>query len=196
MGRPPVTTHAALETVGIELFTTHGFERTSVDDIAEAAGVSRRTFFRYFPAKADVVWGDFDRAVEALRAHLATMPADVDLMEALRRAVVRFNHLEPEQRAHHRRRMVLILEVPDIVARSTLRFTTWRQAIAEFAAQRLGQDPSDLLPRTIGYSCLGAAMACYEQWLVDADADLDELFEQAFAALARGFDDEVARSGA
>lgn len=110
MGRPPVTSHAALEQVGIELFATRGFERTSVDDIAEAAGVSRRTFFQDFPAKADVVWGDFDVAVERLRSHLAAMPADIGLMEAIRRAVVRFNHLEPAQRDPHRRRMTLILD--------------------------------------------------------------------------------------
>jgi TetR/AcrR family transcriptional regulator, regulator of mycofactocin system len=187
MGRPPVTTHHELERVGIDLFTRHGFEATSVDDIAEAAGVSRRTFFRYFSAKADVVWGDFDNAVGRMREDLASMAPDLPLMEAIRLAVVRFNYVPPEQIPHHRKRMRLILEVPEVIARSTLWYATWRHAIDEFAAERLGQDAEDLLPRTIGYCALGAAMAAYEQWLREEDASLDCLMESGFRALAIGF---------
>lgn len=193
LGRPPVTSHAQLERIGIHLFTTRGFEATSVDDIAEAAGVSRRTFFRYFSAKADVVWGDFEGAVTRMRQDLASTPEGVPLMESLSRAVVRFNHLPAEQVPHHRQRMRLILEVPEVIARSTLWYATWRGAIVEFAARRLGQDEEAILPCTIGYCALGAAMAAYEQWLRDEEAPLDELLEQSFAALATGLDVDVGR---
>lgn len=191
IGRPPATTHAELERIGLELFTTNGFEATSVDDIAAAAGVSRRTFFRYFPAKADVVWGDFDAAVARMRDELAAMPDDVPLIEALQVAVVRFNHVPLEQVPYHRQRMRLILEVPEVIARSTLWYATWRHAIAEFAAARLGQDPESLLPRTIGYCALGASLAAYEQWLREEDSSLPCLFERGFRALTVGFDAEV-----
>lgn len=186
-GRPPSTTHAELERIGIGLFWDRGFAETSVDDIAEAAGISRRTFFRYFPSKADVVWADFDVAVDRMRADLAAMPADLDLMDALRRAVVRFNEVPAEQVPHHRRRMWLLLEVPDVIARSTLRYAQWRRAIDEFAARRLDMDPGDLVPRTIGRCALGTALAAYEQWLRDDDADLAELLDEAFHHLAVGF---------
>lgn len=186
-GRPRSTTHAELERIGIDLFVERGFAETSVDDIAAAAGISRRTFFRYFASKADVVWADFDAAVERLRADLDSMPADLDLMEALRRAVVRFNAVEPDQVAHHRRRMRLLLEVPDIIARSTLRYAQWRRVVDEFAAVRLDQDPEDLVPRTIGRCALGAALAAYEQWLRADDADLVQLLDDAFRHLATGF---------
>src|ERR1700733_4483234 len=58
-GRKPVTSRADLEHVAFDLFDRQGFERTTVDDIARAAGIGRRTFFRYFPSKNAVPWGTF-----------------------------------------------------------------------------------------------------------------------------------------
>lgn len=192
LGRPPLTTHATLGQVGIELFTTRGFEATSVDDIAAAAGISRRTFFRYFTSKADVVWGEFDAEVADLRADLAATPEDAPLMDALRSAVVRFNTVPAAHQTQHRRRLRLLLEVPDLIAHSTLRYAQWRRAVDEFAAARLGQDPEDLLPRTIGRCALGATLAAYEQWLREDDADLGSLIDQAFRALSVGFEQTAA----
>src|SRR4051812_41921439 len=63
-GRPPVSSRAAIERVAFTLFARQGFDETTVEDIAAAAGISRRTFFRYFASKNDVVWGEFDRGLE------------------------------------------------------------------------------------------------------------------------------------
>jgi mycofactocin system transcriptional regulator len=186
-GRPPSTSHATLEEVGIRLFIERGFDETSVDDIAAAAGIGRRTFFRYFPSKADLVWGDFDAELDRMRACLARLDPHLPMMEAVRQAVIDFNALQPEQEAQHRRRLTLILGVPTLIAHSTLQFAHWRAVIAEFAAQRLGQDPEDLLPRTIGHCALGTAVAAYEEWLRDTGADLRALLDEAFGQLAHGF---------
>ncbi len=59
---PPTSEIAA---VALELFAERGFEETTVEDIAAAVGVGRRTLFRYFPSKNDMVWGDFDRVLRA-----------------------------------------------------------------------------------------------------------------------------------
>jgi len=186
-GRPPSTSHATLEEVGIRLFIERGFDETSIDDIAAAAGIGRRTFFRYFPSKADLVWGDFEAELDRMRACLARLDPRLPMMEAVRQAVIDFNALQPEQEAQHRRRLTLILGVPTLIAHSTLQFAHWRAVIAEFAAQRLGQDPGDLLPRTIGHCALGAAVAAYEEWLRDTGADLGALLDEAFGQLAHGF---------
>ena len=62
-GRPRGTSARALELIALRLFTDQGFEQTTVDQIATAAGVSRRTFFRYFDSKSDVLWSEFDAEV-------------------------------------------------------------------------------------------------------------------------------------
>lgn len=187
-GRPPSTSHAELEHIGVRLFVEQGYDRTSVDDIAAAAGIGRRTFFRYYAAKADVAWGDFEAAVDRLRGRLAAVPDDVPMMEALRTAVVEFNEVPADQLAWHRQRLSLILGVPSLQAHSTLRFVSWREAIAEFAARRLDATPSDLIPHAIGHCALGTAVAAYEEWLADESADLSVLLDTAFHALAHGFD--------
>src|SRR6185312_6579868 len=87
-GRPPGTSARALEVIALRLFTEQGFEQTTVDQIAAAAGVSRRTFFRYFDAKSDVLWNEFDAEVDTIRGLLARTPADLSIMEGVRRAVL------------------------------------------------------------------------------------------------------------
>jgi mycofactocin system transcriptional regulator len=186
-GRKPSTSRHELERLALELFVTRGFDETAVDDIAAAAGIGRRTFFRYYPSKNDVVWGDFDRELDRMRQWLNACPDRVPLMDAIRGAVVAFNSYDPATQASHRHRMSLILTVPALQAHSTLRYAEWRAVVAEFAARRLGQRPEDLLPRVIGYAALGAAIAAYEQWLLDEEADLGALLDAAFHELAAGF---------
>lgn len=187
VGRRPSTTHAELERVAFALFDERGFEATGVDEIAAASGIARRTFFRYYPSKSDLVWGDFDAELDRFRAWFAAAPDDDGLMETVRAAVVAFNDVPPEQHAQHRRRMGLILGVPTLRANSTLRFVQWRAVISEYAALRLGLAPSDLLPNVISHCALGATTAAYEQWLHDDAADLARLLDEALGELAIGF---------
>ena len=187
IGRRPSTTHDALEAVALELFTTRGFDETSIDDIAAAAGIARRTFFRYYPSKSDLVWGEFDAELDRMRSWFAGASPDVPMMEAIRQAVIEFNRLPPDQVHQHRRRMSLILGVPTLLANSTLRFAQWRAVLAAFAADRLGLRPDDLLPKVVGYSALGATLAGYEEWLRDDGSDLLELLDAALGELAVGF---------
>jgi TetR/AcrR family transcriptional regulator, regulator of mycofactocin system len=190
-GRRRVTSRAELERVAFGLFERQGFEQTTVDDIAAAAGIGRRTFFRYFPSKNDVPWGDFDTELERMRIRLASFPPRTRLMDAIRIAVVDFNRVPPEQIGWHRRRMELLLRTPALQAHSTLRYAAWRQVIAEFVADRTGQAPDALAPRTIGYVALGAALAAYEHWLQAADANLGELLEGAMRQLGAAFGDHA-----
>jgi TetR/AcrR family transcriptional regulator, regulator of mycofactocin system len=187
IGRQPSTTTAALSHVGLELFIARGFDATTVDDIASAAGIGRRTFFRYFASKNDVPWGDFDALLQGMREHLRTVPAEVPLWASLRDAVVEFNRFPATEAPIHRRRMELILGVPALVAHSTLRYDAWRQVIAEHAGRRLGQPHEALEPQAIGWTCLGIALAAYEQWLRRADADLGGLLRDAFTVVEGSF---------
>jgi mycofactocin system transcriptional regulator len=186
-GRRRITSRAQLEQVAFDLFDRQGFEQTTVDDIAAAAGIGRRTFFRYFASKNEVPWGDFDAELTRMRRRLAATPPDAPLMDAIREAIVDFNRLPAEQRPAHRRRMTFILGVPALQAHSTLRFAAWRQVIADFTAQRTGQRPGALLPRTVAHAMLGVAVAAYEQWLASPDEDLCELLDTAIRGLGSAF---------
>lgn len=183
-GRRRITSRAELEQAAFDLFDRQGFDETTIDDIAAAAGIGRRTFFRYFPSKNDIPWGDFDAELDRMRARLRAFPAHLALMDGLREAIVDFNRIAADQVPQHRRRMRLILWVPALKAHSTLRFTAWRQVVAEFAAGRLGVPPGSLAPQAIAHAVLGVAVAAYEQWLAADGADLGELLDAAMRHLA------------
>lgn len=169
--------------MALDLFATRGFDATTVDDIAAAVGVGRRTFFRYFDSKNDIVWGDFDSVMERLRTALAGRGADVPLMEALRHGVVESNRYPPEQLPGLRIRMTLITDTPALEAHSALRYAAWRAVVAEFAAARLAADPADLMPQVISQVALGTAMASFGRWVAHPEEDLEALLEEAFRAL-------------
>jgi mycofactocin system transcriptional regulator len=186
-GRRRVTSRAELEHAAFRLFEETGFEQTTVDDIAAATGIGRRTFFRYFPSKNDVVWGQFDTELDRMRIRLKASPPDVPLMDAIRDALVDFNRVEDAQIPWHRRRMALILRVPALLAHSTLRFADWREVVAEFVASRTGVRTGDLAPQAISHAVLGVAIAAYNQWLDDPESDLGFLLDSAMRELAAAF---------
>ena len=185
-GRRPVTSHAQISTIAIDLFTRKGFDETSVDDNAEAAGIARRTLFRYFPSKNAIAWGDFAAHLDAMRTRLTLIPDDLPIADALRQALVTFNEIPDGELDNHRRRLRLLLEVPALQAHSMIMYADWRQVIATFCAARLGADSNEHLPQAIGWLCLGTALAAYEQWLADPGADLLALIEAGSDLLADG----------
>lgn len=187
-GRPRATSRQALEQIALRLFEEHGFEATTVEQIADAAGVSRRTFFRYFDNKAAVLWSEFDQEVATLHRLLAGMPEDLTIGEAIRRAVLEANHYGVDDVGGLRSRMHVIATVPAIQASATVHYDGWAGALATFAARRLGQQPDDLIPRAIGYSALGVCRAAFDQWTKQADTDLIHYLDEALTAWKHGFD--------
>ncbi|HVV29608.1 MAG TPA: mycofactocin system transcriptional regulator [Mycobacteriales bacterium] len=185
VGRRPVSSPQAIEKAAFALFDRNGFEATTVDDIAHAAGIGRRTFFRYFASKNDVVWGDWQGALIRMRRQLAAAPVGAPLAEVLRDAVVGYNRIEPSQVSQHRRRMELVLHVPALQAHSTLRYAEWRDVVADFVATRTDQRSTDLLPQLTAHAALGAAVTAYEQWLRDAGGDADDLAALLHECLTR-----------
>jgi mycofactocin system transcriptional regulator len=186
-GRRRATSRAELEHAAFALFAAHGFDATTVDDIAAAAGIGRRTFFRYFPSKNDIPWGAFEDELDRMRVRLKACPPEVPLMDAIRLALIDFNRVAPDQVPLHRRRMELILRVPTLLAHSTLRFTAWRAVVAEFVAERTGRRPDDLAPQAIAHAVLGVSVAAYEHWLDDQHADLGTLLDNAMRELGAAF---------
>src|ERR1035438_6171431 len=90
-GRRPSTTREEVARVALDLFNRQGYDETTVDQIAVAVGVSRRTFFRYYESKRDVVWGEFDAELIRLHDQLEGAPSDRPMMDVLRQAVMATN---------------------------------------------------------------------------------------------------------
>ena len=185
-GRPPGTSRREVTRTALELCAERGFEETTVDDIAEVLGVSRRTLFRYFASKNDMVWGDFDWVLDRLRHCLDATAPDVPLHEALGHAVVESNRYEDEQLPELRIRMRLITGVPALQAHSALRYAEWREVIAVWVAQRLGCRPGDLIPQTVAHAALGTSMAAFLVWVDDPSSDLVANLEEAYRLLGHG----------
>ena len=183
IGRQLSTSRGELSHLALQLFLERGFDGTTVDDIAAAAGIGRRTVFRYFASKNDLPWGDFDALLERMRGFLRGLPADTPLLQALGAAIIDFNRLPEAEIPYHRKRMELLLNVPALAAHSTLRYESWRQVIAEYAAERLGVAADGLEPQALGWILLGVSLSAYEQWLKHEDADLLELITRALGML-------------
>jgi mycofactocin system transcriptional regulator len=196
-GRRPTTNRRELERVAIALFAEGGFDRTTVDDIARAAGIGRRTFFRYFESKNDVIWGEFDEQLARMRAAFAALPDGITLMEGIRRVVVEVNRYGRDDLTDLHRRMSLIAATPALRAHSTLRYDAWRGAVADYVARRLGQASTDLLPATVAGATLGVATAAYAHWLGGGAGaiDLPVLMASALDRLSSGFGSLGASSG-
>jgi len=187
-GRPPGTSARDLELVALDLFTRRGFDETTVEQIAAAAGVSRRTFFRYFESKSDVLWHSFDAEVARLRAAFAAVPEEVGLLDGIRAGVVGVNRYRPRDVPELRARMHLITSVPALAASAALHYDDWERAVGEFAARRLGQPPDSLYPLAISRATLATCRAAFDRWAARADADLTVYLDAALRALAAGFD--------
>jgi TetR/AcrR family transcriptional regulator, regulator of mycofactocin system len=179
-GRAPSTSIEAIEKVALELFRARGFEETPVEDIAAAAGISRRTFFRYFGSKNDILFGNFDVLLHDLETWLDSVPDDRPMFDVIADATMRFNRFHSDGSVAHRERMELILHTPALRANAALRNAEWLSVVARYAARRMDAPPDSLGPQLAGHIALGAANAAYEQWLRDETSDLDELVHRAF----------------
>ncbi|MDH6197899.1 mycofactocin system transcriptional regulator [Mycobacterium frederiksbergense] len=186
VGRRPSTTQDHITDVALELFATRGFSEVSVDDVARAAGIARRTLFRYYASKNAIPWGDFDAHLRHLRELLATLSTEISLAEALREALLSFNTYDAREMTQHRQRMRVILETAELQAYSMTMYAGWREVIAAYVAQRIGASTTDLMPQTVGWLMLGVALSAYEHWLADESVSLPHAIAQAF---------EVARPG-
>jgi TetR/AcrR family transcriptional regulator, regulator of mycofactocin system len=186
-GRPPATSSRELRQIALRLIALNGFDNTTIEQITAEAGVSERTFFRYFATKASVLWTEFEAEAHSIRSALAEVPDDVPMMDAIRRAVVSANHYQAVDLQELRLRRSLIATVPALWASAAEHYDAWERVIGEFAARRLGHPADSLYPLAIGRAVLATCRAAYDRWSARADADLAGYLDTALKALAAGF---------
>lgn len=179
-------TRARIEAAALELFTRRDFETVTADEVADAAGISRRTFFRHFATKADAVWGDFHAHVVRLDQLLAGTDPDQPVLASICAAYVEVNDYDAADLPLLRHRMRLILTEPALQAHSQVRYADVDRVVAEHVARRTGADPHSLVPRLVATATRAAATTAFETWLI-GEGSLAEDLHAAFDELAGGF---------
>ncbi|MET9952030.1 TetR family transcriptional regulator [Streptomyces sp. NPDC006339] len=178
----------------LQLLARKGFDAVTVDEIATDVGVSKRTFFRYFASKEDVVVRFLSGMGADIHAALAGRPAGEPPSASLRHAVAVPLAACTDRHADHAARALrvvqLILRTPPLLARFLERQADWREALAAELAARRGLDPAgDLYPRLAAGTALVAFHTALQRW-ADSDAAEDplELLDRAFAVVAPALD--------
>jgi len=178
-----MTSVSAIEKAALELIAQQGFDHVTVEDIAAAAGISRRTFFRYFSSKNEIPFSEYGALLVALEEWLASEPDDRPIFDVIADAVMRFNRVHTDGGVAHRERMRLVMRTPSLRANAALHQDDWVAVLARYAARRLDTAPDELVPQLIAQVALGTANTAYEQWLNDESSDLGALVDEAFSRL-------------
>lgn len=183
-GRPASTSAHELAAQAQRLFVENGFEQTSVEDIAATVGVSRRTFFRYFPTKADVIWVESEAEHELFEQLLEHSPENQSSWAAVTAAyIATLDHGRAEDDwARHRAR--LILYEPAVQAQANHVLRRWRTTVTHFVANRRRCDVEDVTARAAGHAAVAASIAAHEHWLVHPELPIAECMRTLFDALA------------
>lgn len=159
-------TAAQLGEAALRLFAERGFDNVTVEEIASEADVSRRTFFRYFATKEDVVLAGNEERLADLRAALAARPPDEPALTALRQAFLSMADRYEEDRAKLLLRTQIITATPSLVARSLGDQRLWEQAVTDMVARRMEVDPRiDLRPGVVAVATLAALRVAVLSWL-------------------------------
>lgn len=182
-GRPRTTSREAIAALALDLFDARGFEETTMDDLARALGISRKTLFNYFPAKGDIVWSDYERALADLQDALDHAPAEAPTLPAVADSVIHSLRLGPGQRKITRTQARLIDSVPSLHGHAATRGQRWADVIAAFIARREGLAPSDLAPRLLGRCFWTAMFTGLADWADSHDEEPETHLRAAFDLL-------------
>ncbi|ROP74573.1 TetR family transcriptional regulator [Curtobacterium sp. PhB115] len=182
-GRPRTIDPDAVSLVALRLFDERGFDTVSMDDVAAAAGVSRRSLFRLFPNKAALVWGGLDDFAARFRAALHDSPADEASSTALR-AAYRIGATFPDDAVEvTRHRLRVIRANPSLEHVGAATVTSLTDEIVRFVAERDGATPDDLAVSVRAHALAAAASAALTWWALHGDGRPEDVVERALGLL-------------
>jgi AcrR family transcriptional regulator len=152
-----------LTSVAQGLFLAQGYDDTTVDQIAAAAGMSKRTFFRYFASKDDLVIGKYDLFAERMADALDARPRNESVWDSLRRVFdITLDYVEDDhQRARNDAMEAIVRSTPQLTARYLEKMQRVQELLIDRVAVRLGAEqgsPTDPRPAAV----VGAAFACMQ----------------------------------
>jgi AcrR family transcriptional regulator len=188
--RKKARTREAIIDAALDLFERKGFEATTVEDIAAAADVSPRTFFRYFESKVDLVMARNEAHGDKIGPLIAARPASEGPLEALRQVM---QQMLREQLADPSvlREFQVMMGTPALRNMAREHFYEEEAELVSAFAARLGTDSGDLTANLMASAAASALWTVIDRWLTEGgEVDrLSPMIDEAFALLERGFSD-------
>ncbi|MGW4477009.1 TetR/AcrR family transcriptional regulator [Nonomuraea sp. NPDC004354] len=180
--RKKADTRAAIQRHALRLFREQGYDATSIEQIAQAADVSHRTVFRYFPTKeALVTLDDYDTLIAAA---YAAQPAELGPVTALRNALrAVLTGVTDADIAAKRERQALVLSVPSLWAASLANITRTKQTLTDLVAARLDRPSYDDRVRAVSGAVFGILLSTWLDWAQDPGMDAPASLDRALAHL-------------
>lgn len=173
-----------LARTAIELFAANGYDNTTLDEVAAAAGVSRRTLFNYFRNKEDLALSGLDEQGDLIAARLAARPADEDAWAALRAA---FQVLEEiDMTAEGRLEFItLLFGNESLRAGHAEKQTRWQDLLVPLVEPRLPDyDRRTLQARAIAAAAITCLQVANEEWVrLGGQVDMFDLYDTAVQAI-------------
>lgn len=188
-------TRADLVTAARALFARDGFEATTADEIADAAGVSRRTLFRYFATKDEFVFADHAERIAAFESALAGAPRGASLLGRIRHACLVMAERFERDRAWVVAQFRLVNQSPALVARELELDRDYETIMARELAGGARDADSRRRARVIAGATMGAVRATLRVWFEGGGrGDLLAMGTESFELLA-GLDQAVPKKG-
>lgn len=179
---------AQVSEMALDLFLDRGYEQTTIDDICEVAGISRSTFFRYFPSKEDVFASETSTAVDEIAQALRERPDDEAPWSALRHAMGPLVEYYASRTERTHRLAALAAATPALAALNREKYARFHALIAPELARRLASDPhdpTDPRPRALIASALGCLDAAVAAWIAgNGTQQLGRLLERAMDSIS------------
>jgi AcrR family transcriptional regulator len=181
-------TRRALRRAALQLVTERGVENVTVQDIADAADVSTRTFFNHFACKEDVLVGVDPSGVDIFRLTLAEQPEEATPLQVLRAVLVWVAGLLSEHADELRMQIAISHDNPQLLAREMAGFGQYERVLFEDIVRRSGTDPCrDVYPALAAGAAVAALRAGLSVWRHSGGStSLADLVGQAFDHLGRG----------
>lgn len=170
-----------LEKAALALYREHGFAQTTVAEIAERAGLTERTFFRYFADKREVLFSGADAMRQALVSALDDAPSSLAAIDAVAAAIEATARLFEERRDFSRKRQAVIAENAELQEREHIKLASLATALADGLRRRGVRDPAAALAADMGIAALRLA---FERWLAaNNERTLAQLMKESFREL-------------